>query len=447
MKTVIVSCFHNLISRNILDTAVVPMLVQHGYRIVILVPPGKKEYMQSAFESQQVFVEEVVVPKKRWEDLLDLFSLSVASVRNHIIYDWKRDGYAWKYYTALSIHVLLSRFFWVHRFVRFVGRIYLRPAMFEQIFLRWEPDVVFATDVFDQRDRAFLSAARRAGVKRVAMVRSWDNPTSKGVLFEGADHILVQSEVIKEEMVALHKVPEHIISVVGFPHYDKVIADGPSESRENFITSTGLDPKKKTILYAPAGKILYPHDKELFSVLLKLLDEELLGKDVQFLVRLPPGDNIDTSVLEGDVRFAIDRPGIKLTSRKKDSEISKEENDRLVNSLFHADVVLVVVSTMVLDGIFCGRPTIILGFDPPNTTGDSIKRLINDPHFKKLVASGLVPVAKDERELGEQITRYLGDEKTHHEKREEIIRRYARALDGQAAVRVISAILATVEQL
>jgi hypothetical protein len=73
-------------------------------------------------------------------------------------------------------------------------RASLNPAREMEPLLRcWMPAAVFANDVFDPAEGALLRCARRLGVRTVGMVRSWDNPTNKGVLPTPIDRLLVWS--------------------------------------------------------------------------------------------------------------------------------------------------------------------------------------------------------------------------------------------------------------
>lgn len=203
----------------------------------------------------------------------------------------------------------------------------------------------------------------------------------------------------------------------------------------------GLRTDRKTILFAPGGSILYLHDREMLVMLKRMLDAGMFGENVQFLVRCPPGDNIGTEPIEGDDRFVVDRPGIKLTSRRKDSEMTAGENDRLNNSLYHSDAVLAVVSTIAIDGQVFGKPVIIIGFDPPGANKDSVLRLGKEPHIKKIVATGLLPVARSEKELSSLVQKSLADPMWNMGDRDTLLRRYAYSIDGSSAKRVSTSVL------
>lgn len=439
MKTIFISSFHALISRNILETSILKALIEKGVRVVLIVPIAKKEYFQNEFGGEQVIVEGVFVPKKYFEDFFNLISLALVGIENHIVRGWKTDKRYVKYYGAFAINVLFSRFFLFHKILRYFAKTCFGSDVFQVFFERYKPDLVFTTDSFAREDRILLTESKRSGIRTLGMVRSWDNATTKGVFLEKPDHVIVTNGVLKEEMIALHRIAGEKITISGVPHYDGVL--GPrTTSREQFFSDLGLDPKKKTILFAPGGKILYKHDAEILALLKRLADERRFHEPIQFLVRIPPGDRIDASPVNGDKNFIIDDPGTNVTGRKKESELSQNDNDRLNNSIFYSDIVLTLVSTMAIDGSVFGKPVVVFGFDPQKDLVDKIEKFAKYKHFEKFLGTGLVTACYSEDEFVKQTNEFLADPDANKESREELIKRYAYAIDGKSSDRVVECI-------
>ena len=436
MKTVFITSFHPLISRNILETEVLARL-EASVRVVILVPEKKVEFFRTQFASPHVIIEGVTVPKKRFEDAVHLVSFGLVGVENHVVRGWKTEGRYVKYLVAILLHRFFSGVRVLHTLLRGIARAYLRTDVFEALFDAYSPDLVFATDTFDRADRALIFEARRKGIRTVGMLRSWDNPTTKGVLLAEPDHLIATNEVVKEEMETIHHVLPQNITVTGVPHYDCALPG----SRETFFASLGLDPEKKTILFAPGGKILYKHDDEFLRLVQKGLDAGRLGPNVQWLVRLPPGDKIDASPIVGDTRFVIDDPGTNVTGYKKENELTHEDNQRLVDSLGHADVIVTLASTMAIDGMVLGKPIVIAGFDPKPGLPDSVHKFAQYVHLKKFLGTGLVTVASTDDEFFAVLRAYLEHPERDSEEREALVERYAYKLDGKSSERVAACIV------
>lgn len=440
MKTIFISSFHNLISRNILEAGVLDRLVSHDMRVVLLVPLDKVGYFQKAFGSELIIIEGVSVPKKYFEDFLYSLSLSLVGIHTHIVDNWKVSGRYFKYYTAHAIHILFSRFFFFHKILRLISRIYFHTDIFKSSFARYKPDLVFTTDSFYREDVMLLLEAKRCGINTVGMIRSWDNATTKGVFLTEPDHIIVHNNVLKEEMISIHHVPSDKITVTGVPHYDTVI-NAADIYRERFFKEMGLDLSKKTILFAPGGKMLYKHDGEILALLKKHTDAGDFIYPMQFLVRFPPGDTLDVESITGDKNFIIDKPGTNVTGRKKESEMSQNDNKRLHHSLLNSDIVITLISTMAIDGTVFDKPVIVIGFDPKEGLPDAVKKFNKRPHFHKFLNSGLVTISHSDEEFVSQINMFLKNPDLNKEKREAIIERYAYKLDRRSSERVAECVL------
>lgn len=445
MKTIFISSFHALISRNILGTDILPLLKEKGVRIVLVVPKQKVEYFQKTFGSDQIVVEGISSSKKYFEDFLYMISLSLVGVENHIVRGWKTDKRYIRYYNARMIHRFFSRCFFLHKALRFLARTYLRAGVFKELFSIYKPDLVVTTDSFFREDRDLLVEAKKGGIPTVGMIRSWDNATTKGVFLAEPDRIIVPNEVLKEEMMAIHHIDPKKIYITGIPHYDLILR-ARNMSRDQFFADIGLDENKKTILFAPGGKILYKHDAEILLLLKRHIDAGHFNHPVQFLVRIPPGDRVDVASIKDDKNFIIDDPGVNVTGRKKESELSQSDNDRLNNSIFYSDVVLTLVSTMAIDGTVFHKPVVVLGFDPKEGLPDAIDKFAKYMHFEKFLGTGLVTVSHSEEEFLKQMNAFLDEPDLNKKEREALVVRYAYKLDGKSSQRVANCILDALEK-
>ncbi len=435
-KTIFISSFHSLISRNIV-TPLLPLLQNKSLRVVLLVPQKKKEYFDEIYKESDVVVEGIHFRKKPFEDFLYLLSISLIGVRNHVIDDLKSEGRYVRYYLA---HIIFFFFGWCrlcHQLLRFITTNYLHTTIFDNLFKKYEPALIFSTDVFDRADRLLLHEAQMYGKATVGMVRSWDNPTTKGVLMVEPDYLIVQNQVLRDEMVTIHGISQNKIEIVGVPHYDS-LKNLEHLSREDFCYEMGLDPRKKYILFAPAGKTLYAHDDELLEVLHRQLQKGSFIEPVQFLVRFPPGDTSSVQSIEQSDDFIIDFPGTNLTGRKKESEISVLDEQRLINSLLHSSIVLTVVSTIAIDGTVFDKPVIVWGFEPQQGLDDCIEKFGKCTHFEKFLQSNLVTVAQNEENLVQHINAFLTDPDFNKEERSMLIHLYAHTLDGKSTERLVA---------
>jgi len=408
------------------------------------VPEKKVAYFQESFGGRYVKIEGISVPKKPLEDFLQLVSLSVVGVENHIVRGWKTQKRYVRYYTARAVHTIFGRFFFLHKFFRFIARIYLHTKVFDLLFEAYKPDIVFTTDSFYREDRALLVEAKRKTIPTVGMIRSWDNTTTKGVLLAEPDHIIVPNGVLEEELVSIHHIPSDKITVTGIPHYDTTTTTGVI-SKEQFFKKTGLDPKKKIVFFSPGGSILYKHDGEVLALLKKHIDAGNFGYPVQVIVSFPPADTIDTSSIENDKNFIIIDNGSNVTGRKKDSELSIDDNKLINSNLYYSDVVVTLASTIAIDGMAFGKPVIIFGFDPQEGLPDRVEKFTKYKHLEKFLGSGLITISHNEDEFAQHINTYLKDPSYDKDKRERLVSRYVHKLDGCSSKRVADYLIRRLE--
>lgn len=439
MKTIFISSFHPLISRNILQAKFLSILLNRGAKLVVLVPAQKVEYFKKTFASERVIIEGISIPRKRFESFMQPLSFGLVGVENHIVRGWKTEGHYFKYYTAHIIHMLFSHFFVFHKLFRFISRAYLRSDVFDSLFASYKPNLVFATDSFDSADRLLLLEAARARIRTIGMIRSWDNATTKGVFLPEPNHIIVPNEVLKEEMIAIHHFSTEKITVTGVPHYDLMIGQR-NISREELFKEIGLDSRKKTIFFSPGGKILYKHDREVLELFKKNVDAGRFILPVQFLVSIQPGDTIDTSSIDGDPNFVIYTFGTNVTGRRKENEVAPDENERLNDFLFHSDIVITLGSTIAIDALVFNKPVVIFGFDPKPGLKDSAKKFAKYSHLDKFFNSGMT-VSKSEDEFIHQMNDYLENPSQGDEKRRMIVGRYVYKLDGKSSERLAECLL------
>jgi len=427
----------------VLQAGVLDAITGSNVRVVLLVPSSKVEYFVKAFANSKVFVEGISIPQKAFEGVVMLFAFGLFNIHNRVVRDWKKKKW-WLYLAAVLINNTLAYVPATRVWLRAFSSQYLVTNALDSHIEKYKPDLVVTTDSFFREDRAICITAKKRGIKTIAMIRSWDNATTKGLFLCDPDRIIVPCQVLKDELIEIHRIPSAIITVTGWPHYDTVM-DGPHVSRKEFYATLGLDPERKTILYGPGGKILYQHDREVLVMLKRLVDTGAFTFPVQFLVRFPPGDTLDTTPIDGDSHFVVDKPGTNITGRKKESEMSALDNAHLEDSLYYADLVLTLVSTLAIDGVVFGKPVVILGFDVPGATKQSMSSFARRLHFKKFLNSDLLSTPRSETEFVETVNAYLQDPTLHDKERAEVVSRYAHALDGKSVERVSKIILSALE--
>jgi hypothetical protein len=139
---------------------------------------------------------------------------------------------------------------------RFDHAIPPSPALLAEI-RELQPDIVVVSPhgMPGELDSDYVKAARELGVPSAVAIASWDNLSSKQLLHERPDRLLVWNETQRAEAVELHHVPERQVVVTGAQNFDLWFDWRPSPRRA-FCERQALDPERPYVLYV--GGSLYP---------------------------------------------------------------------------------------------------------------------------------------------------------------------------------------------
>jgi hypothetical protein len=187
-----------------------------------------------------------------------------------------------------------------------------------------------------------IKTARRLGIPSILLVWSWDNLSSKAVLHEHPDHLLVWNELQKREAVELHRVPSEHVEVVGAPGFDRFFAQV-----ETLAPDTEAD-GHRTIVYAGSSKNVAPDEPDVFARWLEAVRraDDPAVRDARVRVRPHPG--------EGPWRTWTP-PDDPLVSVER---WPRHDRDRLAPLLAAADVVVALNTSAELEAAIVGRPVI-----------------------------------------------------------------------------------------
>lgn len=389
-KTIFISSFHSLISRNILATGLLDMLVGKGYRVIILVPKIKQEYFLKMFAKKGILIEGVDFKFGLKEKIMKYLSLSALNTTSlKIKRNTEMNG------SGSFLSKIISNKFGI-TVIRLIEKISYRHSVFKELFIKHEPVTVFSTDIQSELDVALLNEAKKQKIKTIGMVRSWDNLTSKGLMRSIPDALLVWNYIVLQEAIQFHFIKKNKITVVGIPHYDEYATYNYS-SKEVFCKKVGADPLKKIVLVIPIGD-RYLRENRVDRDIVDILDKEL-SDEYQILVRLPPGDYVRELEAKKDIwkkgRVVFDRSSTPFSNIKL-SEISKDDDVHLVNTLKWSDIVVSGPSTAVIDAVYMDKPVILFAFDGYQERQylDSIRRYYDYDNFVHIVKSGGVVLAQ-----------------------------------------------------
>jgi hypothetical protein len=213
-------------------------------------------------------------------------------------------------------------------------------------------------------------------------------------------------------------VSKEKVKVVGTPQFEPYVMVKYKTTTEEFKAKFNLDPNLKTICYSCAEVSIGANDPIVIRGIATAIRINAIKIKVQLIVR--------TSPVEDDSRFKAIKdefPEIvwnvpkwiltrdNHTERWSQRIPSDEDITDLRSLLQNVDVNINMCSTMSLDFMLFDKPVINTVFGNPENGLYDDQRFLNYGHFKKVVDSQSVTIAKDETELIEQINTALRNPK------------------------------------
>jgi hypothetical protein len=285
--------------------------------------------------------------------------------------------------------------------------------------------------------------ARKQGISVVHMVGNYDHLTSKGYRGGPIDHLLVWGPVMRDDAVRYQDIEPEKIKIIGSIRYNAVQGE-IRLTREEFFHSCGLDPAKKTILFAgPQGEYHYFEMFEAFEQLIRENDQ------VQMIYRIYPDKAVMAEAyMKPIIHYARSIPNVYVSladphyqTGAKNLEVPQIEQDELWHALKYSDILVNHFSTMGLEACMFDKPVIYIRYFPQ--TGYT---WIQPPvyydhgmaiHNRRMLESGVARTAYSRDELVRTIKDAIAYPEKFQEHRREIVKQELGPLDGKACQRLV----------
>jgi hypothetical protein len=287
--------------------------------------------------------------------------------------------------------------------------------------------------------------ARKHGKSVVHLVGNYDHLSSKGYRGGPIDHLLVWGPAMREEAIRLQGIASEKIRQIGSIRYNTV-QEEIRLGREDFLRACGLDPAKRTILFAgPLGEY---HYFEMFEAFNKLN----AGNDTyQLILRIYPDKGLMASpYIQPIINHAKTLPNVYVSlsdphyrTGVKNLEVPQIEQDDLWHALEYSDVVVNHFSTMGLEACLFDKPVIYLLYFPSQGYTWILPPVYFDHglaiHNRRMLGYGVARTASNREELIESIKEAIARPEKFAERRREVVRQELGALDGQSIRRLVDA--------
>jgi hypothetical protein len=419
--------------------------------VVLLSPMSKDPQFVREFERTRVtFVDEPAhVPSGLEARLLAIIQASylsqgqTESVRIRLAEARANGIIRWLGIKGLIGHVLVQPFTRNGSRYAISDRLVSHPAM-EKLFDQYQPVLVIAANpglVFSEVP--LLRTAKRRGVRSMAIDPSWDNFTNKLIPVRQVDRLVVWNEIMKEQAVSLHGYDPSAISVAGAPQFDPHFR--ARTPRAEFFARIGADPGRKLIALTTTPRSLYSHHDHVLRELVTAMNGGALT-NAQVLVRLHPRDEFDAYKEFANTPHVIIEKPFRDTVKVADGlaiDVMPENQKHLGDTLYHADLVINVASTITIEACIFDTPVVNINFDGPDASPyvKSARRYYSFTHYVNITSRGAVRVATSPEEMVRDAAAYLADPSRDAAGRKQVVLDQCQFTDGRSAERVVRLVL------
>lgn len=248
------------------------------------------------------------------------------------------------------------------------------------------------------RHSEYVRVGRALDVPTVIAVASWDNLSSKQLVREHPDRLLVWNETQVGEAVEMHRIPRERIAVTGAQSFDHWFSWTPTP-REEFLQRAGLDPRRPYVLYL--GGSLFPGElteAEWTKVWRAALRADERLAEVGVMLRPHPNRGPEWAAvdLSGDGTVVWPPGGWQMP-------VDHDARSAYFDSLHHSAAVVGLNTSAMIEAAIAGRVvhTVLVPEFQPSQTGTL--------HFDYLlrVAGGFPKVAASLSEHLDQLAETL----------------------------------------
>ena len=453
---------HGFAARMLLQTDLLGKILKKGFKVAVITPYKNDQNLINYAAANHIEIVEYSPSSSLWTG-------EYMRLRKYLFEDIRKNAALWEkhlrdlntakqrssFITVFKIklyyfiHLLANTFPFIRKLFAGFERRSLKDPVADKIIRELNPRLLIATYPVNLTESRLLFAGNKAtDTNTVIHLLSWDNITCKGYFSQLADHYISWGNIMKQEFMEYYKIPQEKIFNTGVPHFDLHKQMEGSFAFRDIIKEKGLDPEIPYIFFALGAPYFSPTEIDIAEWLAKKVEAKEFG-ELQLILR-PHPQNISSSAVDTILvnrlktletkHVVVDWPKML----KSDLNWSMQTSDMLefAHLLQGCTVSINSGSTVSIDSLLHDKPVIQPLFDVGVNLPwwQSVIRVHDYKHCKKLVDLGGVTVTNNFKEFTFELNRYLKDPGYQIEKRQNARFQEVGINDGKATERVVSAI-------
>ena len=312
---------------------------------------------------------------------------------------------------------------------------------YKALFEKYQPSLLYAANIAFYPDTDLILEARRHGVISVGMPVNWDH-LNKYFIPMRTDYLLIQNEPMHKEAVELQAYSWEDVIPVGFSQFDSYFQpEKHIQNRKEFFEYFGIKDIRTKIILFISGSVYSPDEGDVLEEIARWIKENRFEGPVTLMVRPYVGKR---SIAKDKEKYQAleEDPNVVFNWRQDNNNLEAKNN--YMGMYFYADVIISVFSTTAIEAAIFDKPTITVGFDgfQKRPYHQSLARLEELSHFRHVLDTGSVLVARSFDELYKMLEEYLKSPEKDADKRKDLMKKMCYGADGHASERIVDALLA-----
>ena len=292
----------------------------------------------------------------------------------------------------------------------------LRPTRyFDDLFNELNSDLVFnCSHIHGTKADLPMRVAAGMGIPTAVFIFSWDNLTSRSRIFPPYDHYLLWNKKMADQLIELYSPEINIdqVHITGSPQFDFHFNPKFYWEKQKLYNEIGLDINRPYILYTTGMASDFHNENSIVEKVIEFIKELEIKIRPQIVIR---------TYIKGTSKEML----LLADKYKNDSDVffppilwdpiwvMPLNHDLYVytNLIRYTNLGINAASTVSLELMMFKKIVINIGFEPPGSDLPDwckFSRHIDYDHYRPLVISGGVIVAKSIKELNNYIFQSLG---------------------------------------
>ena len=287
----------------------------------------------------------------------------------------------------------------MRKFVRMLERAVPANNAATDFLRKEQPDLLLLTPLlyFGSQQVDYVRAARALGIPTVLGVGSWDHLTTKGLIHERPDRVIVWNEAQRLEAAELHGIQPDNVTVTGAQAYDHWFTQAPTSHRADFCAKVGVPSDRPLLLYLCSSPFITPYEVGFVRGWITTIrsSSDPVLRSAALLIRPHPQNaqqwqDFDASAYEA----------VGIWPRAGANPVDREARSDYYDSMHHSVAVVGVNTSALIESGIVGRPVYTV------LTDEFAGQQEGTLHFQHLknVNGGLLTVASSLEEHCIQLT-------------------------------------------